>query len=111
MSIDFKSFIQNPVTVSFRVEYSQDLIVIVNIFMQLAAVGHIINFTTHLNMGGLPILEPFVELTCAEETLQLVVKEMTNADTELHIALDTMARVPLGDDGSLHRTYGKGEFC
>lgn len=106
---DLKTLIFNSVTVSFRLEFLGDLNAVNDIVFKLSNEGFIIDIRSHLNKGNLPLVEPYVEITCTEDVLQKIIVAMVSSETELHIGLDTMRRLPLSEN-TLERQYFKGEF-
>lgn len=101
--------LENPLTVSCRLEYLGDISTIYRFIHRYANDGHVIIIQTILDKANIPITEPLLEMTAESTTIHAIIKDMSDPKLNLHIALDTMRACPINEN-SMERQYGKGQF-
>lgn len=101
---------QPDAIVSCRFEYIGDAKILLDKVFELSALGFKITAKVVLDKDPrIPIVEPRMELTLSELALVELVSFMQTPQSNLHIPLDTLRRVPL-EQNTLNRMCGKGEF-
>lgn len=103
------SKINDSIIVSFRLECAVDMLTTLGLISELVDKSHKVLVILDLDKGGLPIVEPVIELMLSKSTLKELLTMMAAPGLDLHVGIQTMRPTPLKEN-SMRRDFTEKFF-